>query len=377
MAERRIGTTGLVVATSLAVIAVVSAVVDLPLGATGTATTPQPRPGVAGSSNGPSAALTGASPTSTGVAPSQSRGPDSVSPAPPARIPSPSIAFESRVHDYQVRYPAGWTLTPAAQRRDPDLLAMKDYRWRGSARRLAKAMTLETFVTRPSANACPAAWEPTAIDGRRALQRAGCGRVDAAVMVGQMGYRFALEGSGPYERVLLFGRIAATIELPEPFVSTVHDFTLMIPPAWEVERGTAPTEPDRFYGPRDLRFTVTMRRESAEVDPVAWAAGHFDRRSSGPGQYCRGQSGMRPVKDHQFRRWTVDGHPAALRSACGHVDAAVAAGKRTYELSLMSRHVGPGGDDAAFALLSPRIDVGTPGGSGPVWTRTFRSMLHG
>ena len=39
--------------------------------------------------------------------------------------------------------------------------------------------------------------------------------------------------------------------------------------------------------------------------------------------------------------------------------------------------MGPSGDDAAFALLQPRIDVGMPGGDGPVWSRTFASRLHG
>ena len=292
-------------------------------------------------------------------------------------VPTPTIAFDSLIHDYQVRYPDGWSVTPSKQSRDPDVIVFHGYRWTGSAHPLAKGVTLEGAVRAKGSDLCTAPWEATAIDGRRALRRAGCGRFDAITQVGTTAYRFALSGSGPFDRAVLALRIAATIELPEPFTSSVHDYTLTMPPAWDVEPADEAPAPDRFYGPRHLRLTMAMHRGPATTDAVEWASALFPRRSTGIYQYCQGRSGAQPARDRQFRRSTIDGFPAAVRSSCGYVDAAIVVRDRIYELTLASPHVASGGDDAVFRALAPRIDVGTSGGGSPVWSGTFRSRSHG
>ncbi|HET9083276.1 MAG TPA: hypothetical protein VFN41_02655 [Candidatus Limnocylindrales bacterium] len=292
-------------------------------------------------------------------------------------VPTPTIAFDSLIHDYEVRYPDGWSLTPSKQSRDPDVIVFHGYRWTGSAHALAKGVTLEGAVRADGTDLCTAPWEATAIDGRRALRRAGCGRFDAITMVGTTAYVFSLNGSGPFDRSVLALRIGATIELPEPFTSSVHDYTLMMPPAWDVEPAEEAPAPDRFYGPRHLRLTMAMHRGPATTDAVEWASALFPRRSTGVYQYCQGRSGAQPAKDRQFRRSTIDGFPAAVRSSCGYVDAAIVVRDRIYELTLASPHVASAGDDAAYSVLAPRIDVGTTGGGSPVWSGTFRSTLHG
>jgi hypothetical protein len=114
-----------------------------------------------------------------------------------------------------------------------------------------------------------------------------------------------------------------------------------------------------------------------DTDAVEWGNTYIKRRSTADGRWCEGHSSTQPVKDRQFRRTTIDHHAAAIRSSCGYVEAVVAVRDRIYELSLQSPHVGPGGDEAAFALLSPRIDVGTSDGASVVWSQTFVSRLHG
>jgi hypothetical protein len=387
MAERPIGTRRLVaVAISLGGIALLAAVVSVPRLPAGSAKSVEALPPVAPAvTQAPSAsppASASAPPLVRAIAslgePSPGAASESASPKTTVAIPVPTIVFDSVIHDYRVRYPDGWTPTRSKDRREPDLLSADRYRWRGASRP-TKLANLEAFVRGDQTDDCSAPWNVTEIDGRRALRRAGCGRVDAAVMVGATAYLFSLDGSGPYDPVLLFGRIAATIELPEPFVSTIHDFTLSIPPDWNVTRATEPSEPERFDGPRHLRFTVALHREATSADPVEWANDHFHRRSSirRGEQYCPAKTSGPPVKDVEFRHRSIDGHPAAIRSSCGYVDAAVVAKDRIYELSLQSPHIGAGGDDAAFALLAPRIDVGTPSGTGPVWSRTFVSKSNG
>jgi hypothetical protein len=318
------------------------------------------------------------------IAPSER--PNPTTPTSPITIPTPTIAFGSSVNDYLVRYPDGWTITPSQRRGDPDTLETKDYRWRGFARRLGGETTLEAFVAAKAPERCPTAaggrsttWDATEIDGRRALRRTACGFVDAAVIVGRDVYSFSLESRRTDANVLLFGRIGATIELPEPFASTVHDFTLSMPPAWDAKKATEPSQPDRFYGPRHVRLVVAAHQAETEPDPVAWAKVHFPRRSRiiREEQYCVARTTIQPVKDRQFLPSTIDGHPAATRSSCGYVDAAVVVGMRIFELSLLSPHVGAAGDDAAFAVLARRFDLGTADGLGPVWSGTFRSKLHG
>ena len=374
MAERRIGTRGLVaLATSIATIGLVGALAHAPQ-----PTRPSmPSPSVALAS--PSGSVAHASPTLTPTEPSRS--PSNATPTqtdPP--IPVPTMAFDSSVHDYQVRYPDGWTVAGADRRSDPDVITSADYRWTGTARRVAAGTSLEEFVAANGQNRCKgAAWDVTEIDGRQALRRAGCGRVDVDVMVGRDVYSFSLAGSGPYEPVLLFGRIGSTIQLPEPFASRINDFTISMPPAWEVRAATEPDHPDQFYGPRHLDVDVVTHRNTGPVRVVGWAEGHIHRRSTirHGVDHCVTDSGQVSVKDRRFRSATIDRHPAAIRSSCGYVDAAVNVGDRVVQVTLISPHKRPGGDDAAFAMLKRRIDLGTPDGIGPVWSQTFRSKLHG
>jgi hypothetical protein len=203
--------------------------------------------------------------------------------------------------------------------------------------------------------------------------------VDAHVKVGSTVYTFSLIGSRPYDGAVLFGRIAATIELPEPFASSVHDFTLSVPPAWETRPSRQSSQPDRFDGPRHLSFSVSTHRAATRTDPVGWAERHVPRRSiiRGHEQHCPARWSTPPVQDLRFEATSIDGHPAAVRSSCGYVDAAVVVGSRVVELTLTSPHIAPGGDDAAFSVLARRLDLGTAGGLGPVWSRTFRSRMHG
>ena len=386
MPGRRFATTNLVaVGTSIVAVAVAIALIGAPRSGS-TAASPAPSASVVGVI-APSPAV-GASQAPTATASSSSAEKATPSAAPPAAsatpspipVPVPTIVFDSAVHDYQVRYPDAWSVKASHRRPDPDVISSSDYRWTGTARRVASGTSVEAFVAANAPSRCNGAtWDVTEIDGRRTLRRAGCGHVDAHVMVGRDVYSFSLEGAGPYEPVLLFGRIAATIQLPEPFASRINDFTLSIPPAWEVRAATEPDDPDRFYGPRHLDFDVMTHRESGDKDPVFWAATHIRPRSSHRSgqQYCAGRSSMPPVKDPRFRASTIDGHPAAIRSSCGYVDAVVLVGDRVVQLTLISPHDGAGGDDAAFAQLARRLDLGTPDGIGPVWSETFRSRLHG
>jgi len=200
MAERRIGTRGLVaLATSIATIGLVGALAHAPQ-----PTRPSmPSPSVALAS--PYGSVAHASPTLTPTEPSRSNATPTPTDPP---IPVPTMAFDSSVHDYQVRYPDGWTVAGADRRSDPDVITSADYRWTGTARRVAAGTSLEEFVAANGQNRCKgAAWDVTEIDGRHALRRAGCGRVDVDVMVGRDVYSFSLAGSEPYEPVLLFGRI--------------------------------------------------------------------------------------------------------------------------------------------------------------------------
>ena len=374
MAERRVRTKGLVaLATSIATIGLVGALAYAPPPNSQSV----PSPSVALAS--PSGSVAHASPTPTPTEPSRSPSNATAKPTDPP-IPVPTITFDSSVHDYQVSYPDGWTVAGADRRSDPDVITSADYRWTGTARRVAAGTSLEEFVAANAHNRCTgAAWDVTEIDGRHALRRAGCGRVDVDVMVGRDVYSFSLAGRGPYEPVLLFGRIGSTIQLPEPFASRMNDFTISIPPAWDVRAAREPDDPDRFYGPRHLNLDVLTHRDMGRIRVVGWAEGHIHRRSiirQGV-QYCLADSGQVSVKDLRFRSATIDGHPAAVRSSCGYVDAAVNVGDRVVQLTLISPHKGAGGDDPAFAMLKSRLDLGTPDGIGPVWSQTFRSKLHG
>jgi hypothetical protein len=379
MAERRIGTRGLVaLATSIATIGLVGALAYAPQPTTQSVRSSSvalASPSVALAS--PSASVGHASATPTGPSPSASNATPTPTDMP---IPVPTIAFDSSVHDYQVRYPDGWTVAGADRKSDPDVITSADYRWTGTARRVAAGTSLEEFVGANAKMGCKgAAWDVTEIDGRHALRRAGCGRVDVDVMVGRDVYSFSLTGTGPYESVVLFGRIGSTIQLPEPFASRMNDFTISIPPAWDVRAASEPDDPDRFYGPRHLNLDVMTHRNAGPLRVVGWAEGHIHRRSvTRQGvQYCVANSGQTLVQDLRFRQATIDGHPAAIRSSCGYIDAAVLVGNRVVQLTLISPHRGPGGDDAAFAMLKRRVDLGTPDGIGPVWSQTFRSKLHG
>ena len=289
-----------------------------------------------------------------------------------------TIGFES-IHDYQVRYPEGWSLVASRLRADPDTLSTKGYRWTGITHRVELGTTLEEFVAaHPSDHCRTSTRDVTEIDGHRTLRRAGCGFVDGDVMIGRDVYSFSLEGAGPYEPVLLFGRIAATIQLPEPFASTINDFTLSIPPGWEALAATEPDAPDRFYGPGNLNFDVTTDRKTGDPRAVSWAESHFHRRTTlhGDQQFCANGTLAPPARERKFEPSTIEGHPAAVRYSCGYVDAAVVVGDHVVRLTLISPHHG-GGDADAFALLTRRLDLGTPGGVGPVWSRTFRSKVHG
>src|SRR6188768_2896681 len=129
MAERRIGTRGLVaLATSIATIGLVGALAHAPQ-----PTRPSmPSPSVALAS--PYGSVAHASPTLTPTEPSRSNATPTPTDPP---IPVPTMAFDSSVHDYQVRYPDGWTVAGADRRSDPDVITSADYRWTGTARRVA------------------------------------------------------------------------------------------------------------------------------------------------------------------------------------------------------------------------------------------------
>jgi hypothetical protein len=197
-------------------------------------------------------------------------------------------------------------------------------------------------------------------------------------MIGRDVYSFSLEGAGPYEPVLLFGRIAATIQLPEPFASTINDFTLSIPPGWEALAATEPDAPDRFYGPGNLNFDVTTDWNTGDAGAVPWAESHFHPRTTlhGDEQFLRQRHPGATRQGAQVRAFDDRGPSRGgplLMWLCRRRRRRRGPRRPTHTDLATSRRR----DADAFALLTRRLDLGTPGGVGPVWSRTFRSKVHG
>ena len=330
MVGRRFATTSLVVVgTSVVALALAIAVIGGPRSGS-TAASLAPPASVVGV--GLPSPFVGVSPAPTATASSSSveQAPPSATPAAdsatPSPIPVPTIGFE---FDPRLPGPIPRGVVP---RRFPDpgrprhsldegLPMDRDHpprRIGHHARRVRRRTPIGSCRTSTR--------DVTEIDGHRTLRRAGCGFVDGDVMIGRDVYSFSLEGAGPYEPVLLFGRIAATIQLPEPFASTINDFTLSIPPGWEALAATEPDAPDRFYGPGNLNFDVTTDRKTGDPRAVSWAESHFHRRTTlhGDQQFCANGTLAPPARERKFEPSTIEGHPAAVRYSCGYVDAVFA-----------------------------------------------------
>jgi hypothetical protein len=289
------------------------------------------------------------------------------------------VAFDSDLFDYRVRHPVTWAEFDSDAPERPDRIAGLGYTWKGishsvtpgtSLSRYIKAHPLQRLddglciverggmrVARPPVGSLD--WKPTRIDGRRALRRSVCGFVDAVVIVDDRAFTFTLERDSVKGDPKLFATIAATIELPRQFESDVHDYRIALRPAWQARPAADAGDADRFDGPASLELRIGTRPYPGG-EPVEWAEKHLPRHAVDPGGRtgCWWNGGgiiWTGVTDEHFKSAVVAGHDAAIRSACGFIDAAIDVGDRIYVLTMESPRHMPGGDGAAFDALIQRL----------------------
>jgi hypothetical protein len=185
------------------------------------------------------AAVTAASPSPARVSAAVS-----VSPAPsPVAIPPMNKGFTSPLMGYSVRYPAGWTPTPATDIWLPDASNYWDdpvgdriesatAGFRGTSQKLAPGQSAETWLraylaSSPSGD-CGTPEQISAGGSVGTLDLNGCngqgrlrGRVyDYAVVVGDHGYNFTMEGDVSHD---LFLAMLATVTFdPESAADNRH-----------------------------------------------------------------------------------------------------------------------------------------------------------
>ena len=366
-----------IIAVGLAAIAVAIAVIFVASPPSGPVA--QPSPAV-----GPSVAVaTATSKAAPSPSPRPTLGvPSTSASTPPGPTPAPLLGdamapveiFESHVFEYRLRHPSIWTPHVSDDPGSSDHLDGVGYTWFAIASPIEAGTTLEAYlsahpisrlehgdcVIRRSASTVirppvgSTEWAGIKIDGHAAAARSMCGYVDGVVVVYDRAFHFTLRRSAVRGDDALFRRIAATIELPRRFKSTVHRYGMTLPPGWDPMPARKAAWADRFEGPRRQELRVLVQ-DNAGDDPIVWANEHFDRRVviSKNETSCQWTSGIiwLPAIDTQFEPSTIDGHAAAVRSSCGFVEAAVIVGKQVYSLSLDSGHHTAGGDATLFDRL--------------------------
>jgi hypothetical protein len=319
-------------------------------------------------------------------APSTSPAATGASPSGTARAPlALTETFRSSRYAYSVKYPTGWTTTPATKTWTTlqqnlwgsgynDELKGTDIRFSGTSIPLAKGQTADQWLAAYAAGGDVGSWPTVTIFGQQGKidydgGPAGGGTIapggvmfDSVVVVGNRAYNFNMDGrvdratfEAFLENVTL--DLASSVSLTQDYTSGRHGFSIKLPASWNVTPATkawpagtdaaAPPDPmlDMFADPADssLTFAVVSQPLAAGVTSAQWLATYEASAPSMPGACW-------PPPD-QMEQVTVGGQSAWVHgglAACGFTEAVVFAGGRIYEFS---GYVPAGGTPMSRALF--------------------------
>jgi hypothetical protein len=332
----------------------------------------------------------------------------------PTSVPSEAgwdQTFMSDRFGYSIRYPNGWT-TRAATSAD-----LSD--WIKAPLPSTTALSIRR-VSRPAGAGLPAFAEtnlphradqgcPQDPDGREGLHefvvggrggayRSECGYVDALVMDGP-GFLSITLWPGPtrsgsqwwFERFvehLKFSEANATpAATPDEFgwerrfTSDRYGFSIRYPEGWIPIAAPDPSKPDRILAPPPSATVLSIRRFTMpeRQEFFAFADGHLRHRAEPDGcHWSRAGIIFIPAERDALHLSTIDGHSAAYRSECSHVDAVVDLGDEFLGITLASGTRKATGDTWWFERFVAHLQFADDGGSAAAHQSTlFISVMHG
>jgi hypothetical protein len=314
-------------------------------------------------------------------------GPQSTpTPSPTAGLPVPPLnaKFTSPLYGYSVRYPDGWSVTPAAHRWTSDEeilwgsealddLHGSDVRFVAASRPL-HGMAAQDWIDQTSGTApvcvgsspLPATLPVGGEVGTVTLngcKAAGGGIApgglvyDVLVVSGDSGYDLTVDGAvdaGYVEAILATVTFPAPVDTTgwTPFVSDRLGISLKFPPGWNVTPATepwiwqkadpGPTEAgtDRAVGPQNQGFVVASQRLPIGMTEDAWWADYLSADTTGL------PAGCFPATRPEYEPVEIAGHAGFLHGGtqgCNFTEAIVIVDRRAYQLTAYANVSVPSG----------------------------------